>query len=117
MPNDNKELQAGFPARARAAKRKATTALQENRGTAGGGLSLKERAGHQDAIAAADRVLKRTGAGPGPSSDDVVKPGKKKKGSTPASRRRVVEKAVGTDKLKDPLAAVKALADAAKEGK
>ncbi len=78
MPQKNKNLQADFPKRARAARRKATAALKSNRGAKGGQMSLKERAGHQKAAAAADRVLKRTSGGKAPSSSAGVQPGKPK---------------------------------------
>lgn len=75
-----------FFERARTAKKKAVTALDRNRSPGGKPLTSKEKTRHQRAIAAANRVLARTGkqksvpvkARKAPSSRDVTKPGKPK---------------------------------------
>ena len=80
MPKD--DIQATFPARARAAKKKAKKAIKSDVGAGGGPMTVKERGGHQTAIKAADRVLKRMGQGDKPASRSAAtQPGKPKAGA------------------------------------
>ncbi len=82
MPKKD-DIQASFPARARTAKKKAKAALaaDEGIGTAHKPLTLEERGGHQKAIRAADRVLKRMGKeGKSASRSAATQPGKPSKG-------------------------------------
>ena len=60
-----KDLQAGFPDKARAAIANAEAALKSGRSAKGGQMGIKERAGHERAISAANRVLTRMGQGSG----------------------------------------------------
>jgi hypothetical protein len=102
----NKEFQERtFPGRIKAVQEKAGAALAADKKVGKGHkpLSAKERGKHQTALKAAGRVGARMGIAP--SREAVTKPGKKKGGSTPKSRRRAVEKATGvgpsvTDKLR-----------------
>ncbi len=102
----NAEFQkAEFPARIAALRTKANSAL-----AAGDRhdpiLSTEERGRHQAALKAADRVEARMGTGK--KKKATPKPAAPK--STPKTRRKVVERAVGQDKTNEAMEAVNQLA-------
>lgn len=107
-----------FPARVKKVKETAGAALAADKAVGKGykGLTRKQRAGHQKALAAAARVEKRMGIGTQrkESVETVVRPDKKKGKSTPASRRRVIEKKTGVGpSITDKLRGIRELAKAA----
>ena len=101
-----------FPAKAAAVIRKANATLRT-----GSGADKTERAQAFKARAAARRVQTRLGkdeAGK-PKAKAAKKAPAKKGGSTPASRRRTVERATGMSKITDRLRGIQALTAAKKK--
>jgi hypothetical protein len=100
-----------FPGRVKAVKKKASAALAADEAIGKGSkrLTTKQRGKHQAALAAASRVEKRMkiGTQKKESAGTVTRPGKN--GSTPAERRKPIEKATGTAKTRRALEGVNEL--------